>query len=143
MRLLASLPLTLIPFLIYNAVTFGSSEVSAAATWGQVMFSWQMVSGASFSLMMSDMLITGALLLLFVEILKATRIGAQALVDHIFSVLVFIAYLVEFLITASAATSLFFILMVISLIDVIAGFSISITGARRDVSFGHNGGPGY
>jgi hypothetical protein len=54
-----------------------------------------------------------------------------------FSVLVFVAYLVEFLVVQPAATSLFFILMAISLIDVIAGFSISITGARRDVSFGH------
>ncbi|MDN3721134.1 hypothetical protein QW131_22865 [Roseibium salinum] len=36
--------------------------------------------------------------------------------------LVFVAYLVEFLIVQQAATSLFFILMLISLIDVIAGF---------------------
>ena len=48
------------------------------------------------------------------------------------STLVFIAYLVEFLTVREAATSVFFILMCVTLVDVIAGFSITITGARRD-----------
>ncbi|NVK34307.1 MAG: hypothetical protein HWE23_07495 [Rhodobacteraceae bacterium] len=139
MRLIASLPLTLIPLIIYNLVTFAGSSGDAAATWSGVAWTVSMVSGANFSLLLSDILITGALLLLFAEILKATRIGTAALIDHIFSMLVFIAYLVEFLIVQSAATSLFFILMVISTIDVIAGFSITIAGARRDVAFDRDG----
>ena len=50
---------------------------------------------------------------------------------------VFMAYLIEFLVLRQAATSVFFILLAIALIDVAAGFSIAISGARRDVSFGH------
>ena len=63
--------------------------------------------------------------------LKATRTGVVALTDHIFSMVVFVVYLVEFLVVREAATSVFFILMAIALIDVIAGFSITISGARR------------
>lgn len=136
MRLFSAVPFTLFSFLIYNALalTVGTAN---PGFWSEPLITIDMVSGATFQLLVSDVLITVGLLFLFVEILKATRIGTTALLDHMFSVLVFVAYLVEFLVVQPAATSLFFILMAISLIDVIAGFSISITGARRDVSFGH------
>ncbi|WP_298817042.1 hypothetical protein [uncultured Roseibium sp.] len=138
MRLFSAIPFTLFSLLIYNGFAF---TVGAAnpGFWSQPIITIAMVSGATFQLLASDLLITIGLFFLFIEILKATRIGTTALLDHMFSVLVFVAYLVEFLVLQQAATSLFFILMAISLIDVIAGFSISITGARRDVSFGHNG----
>jgi len=35
-----------------------------------------------------------------------------------------------------AATQIFFILMLISLVDVIAGFTVSIKSASRDVAIG-------
>ncbi|PVB61140.1 hypothetical protein [Labrenzia sp. 011] len=136
MRLFSAIPFTLFSFLIYNALAF-TAGAADPGFWAQPVITIAMVSGTSFELLASDLLITGGLFFLFIEILKATRIGTTALLDHMFSVLVFVAYLVEFLVVQQAATSLFFILMAIALIDVIAGFSISITGARRDVSFGH------
>ena len=60
-----------------------------------------------------------ALVILFVEILKATRNGSGSLVNHMLSMLVFIAFLVEFLLVQDAATQVFFILMTVALIDVI------------------------
>jgi hypothetical protein len=50
--------------------------------------------------------------------------------------LVFIAFLVEFLLVQDAATQVFFIMMIIALIDVIGGFAVSIRSAGRDVSIG-------
>jgi hypothetical protein len=55
--------------------------------------------------------------------------------DHLFSTIVFIAFLVEFLIVPGASTSIFFLLMIMALIDVMAGFSVSIRSAGRDVSY--------
>ena len=80
-------------------------------------------------------LIVAALACLFVEIVKATRTSAPTIVDHAMSLAVFIAYLVEFLTVAGAATSVFFILMAIALIDVVGGFTITIRGARRDFGY--------
>lgn len=137
MRFILSLPLTLLPLIAYNVIALGGSG-APASVWGAEMFSVQMVSGAPFQLLLGDLLLTFALVLLFAEMLKATRTSTSALLDHILSMLVFVIYLVEFLIAAPAATSVFFILMVIALIDVIAGFSITISGARRDVAFGHD-----
>ena len=40
----------------------------------------------------------------------------------------------DFLLVGAASSSVFFLLMVMSLIDVVAGFSVSITSAGRDVT---------
>jgi hypothetical protein len=51
---------------------------------------------------------------------------------------VFILFLVEFLLVGAAASSLFFILMLMSLVDVVAGFTVSITAAGRDVTLANH-----
>lgn len=140
MPLIASIPLTVVPLIAYNVLAFVLFE-AGASPWTTPVMTIDLVSGASFSFLGGDLMILCALLLLFVELLKATRTGVSALTDHIFSTLVLIAYLVEFLTVRAAATSVFFILMCVSLVDVIAGFSITITGARRD--FGVSNGDHY
>lgn len=140
MKFLLSLPLTILPLIAYNVLVFANGEAPIGDTWDNILFEFGMVSGAQFAMVTGDVMITAALFLLFIEMLKATRTGVIALADHIFSMLVFVVYLVEFLAVRQAATSVFFILMAIALIDVIAGFSITISGARRDVSFAHGEG---
>jgi len=55
-------------------------------------------------------------------------------IDHLLSTFVFVAFLVEFLLVKGAAHSVFFILMVITLVDLLAGFSVTVRSAGRDVS---------
>ena len=57
------------------------------------------------------------------------------MIDHLLSTFVFVAFLVEFLLVPGAAHSVFFTLMLIALVDVLAGFSVSIRSAGRDVNF--------
>ena len=52
--------------------------------------------------------------------------------------LVFIICLVEFLLLANFQTSVFFILTVMCLLDVLAGVVVTIVSARRDFSVGDN-----
>jgi hypothetical protein len=81
----------------------------------------------------SDILLTVGLLLLFVEILKSTRTGNRAIMDHILSFVLFIVMLGEFMIIRAAATSTFFLLTVMAVVDVLAGFSVTIRAAQRDI----------
>ncbi|MDJ0930462.1 hypothetical protein [Breoghania sp.] len=83
-------------------------------------------------------MIAVGLFLLFFEILKATRVGRGwgSVIDHILSALVFVTYLVEFLVVRAGATSVFFILLLISLLDMIAGFTVATHSAQRDITFG-------
>jgi hypothetical protein len=85
---------------------------------------------------LGDLFIVVALFVLFLEILKATRSGSGGLINHMLSMLVFIVFLTELLLVQDAATQVFFILMTISLIDVVGGFAVSIRSADRDVSIG-------
>lgn len=48
----------------------------------------------------------------------------------------FIVCLVEFLLLPAFATSTFFLLALMVLLDVLAGFIVTIVAARRDVDFG-------
>ena len=95
-----------------------------------------MMSGGVFTMTLGDLLIVLALLLLFVEIVKSTRTSNASIIDHLLSTFVFVAFLVEFLLVQGAAHSVFFTLMVIALIDVLAGFSVSIRSAGRDLNMG-------
>jgi hypothetical protein len=58
----------------------------------------------------------------------------RSIIDHVLSLLVFIIFLVEFIMSTKATTSTFLLLTVISLVDVIAGFAITIRAAQRDIA---------
>lgn len=133
--MLASIPLLVVPFILYNIGLAGFLGAGAQADpWATELFSFRMMSGGVFSMTLGILMIIIALVLFFVEIVKSTRTSNASVLDHLLSTFVFVAYLVEFLLVQGAATSVFFILMLISLIDVLAGFSVSIRSAGRDVN---------
>ncbi|MBL4891197.1 MAG: hypothetical protein JKX91_05130 [Rhizobiaceae bacterium] len=134
--MLTNVPLMIVPFITYNIVALGLIGDTSSDPWQVVVLSVAMVSGATWSMTLGDLMITLGLLLLFFEIMKATRVGTDSIIDHLLSTFVLIAFLVEFLLVESAAHAVFFILMVITFVDVIAGFSVSIRSATRDVTLG-------
>jgi hypothetical protein len=136
MGMLTNVPLMIVPFIAYNLVALGLVGGGATDPWDSVVAQFGMISGAVWTMTLGDVMISLALFLLFFEILKATRVGADSIIDHLLSTFVFIAYLVEFLLVRNAANSVFFLLMAITFIDVIAGFSVSIRSATRDVAVG-------
>ncbi len=131
--MIAPVPLLVIPLILFNLGLiglFGSGDVYAGA-----LFTVSMVSGGQWTMTLGDLMVLIALVLLFFEILKSTRTSNASVIDHLLSAFVFVAFLVEFLLVRGASTSLFFTLMVIALIDLLAGFTVSIRSAGRDVSF--------
>jgi len=80
-----------------------------------------------------DALIVLSILLLAVEIIKSTRVGMRAIVDHMLAMVLFIAMLVEFLLVGRAGTSTFFLLTIITLVDVLVGFTVSVRSSQRQV----------
>ena len=130
--MLLGIPLLILPVIAFNILTFVTEIV-----WSSEVFGIDMVSGARWVMEVKDLFIVVALLLLFFEILKATRTGPGSILDHAASTLLFIVCLIEFLIVPKAATSVFFLMTVITLIDVIAGFSVTIRAARRDFAVDH------
>ena|SRR5215472_2548888 len=122
-------PLLLIPFAIYNMIVFLTPGVSWTATVTTV----HMMSGQDWVLTWEDMLIAFSIVLLWIELIKSTRIGMRSVMDHNLSMALFIAMLVEFLLVQRAGTSTFFLLMTISLVDVLAGFTVSVRRSTRQI----------
>jgi len=122
-------PLLLIPFAIYNIIAFLTPGVS----WTAAVSTVHMMSGQDWVLTWEDLLIAFSVLLLAVEIIKSTRIGMRAIIDHMLAMLLFIAMLVEFLLVDRAGTSTFFLLTMITLVDVVVGFTVSVRSSQRQV----------
>lgn len=121
-------PLLGIMVVVYAALA------AVGVNFATVLFDLPLPSGGIWNVTVSDLLLTLALFLLFIEILKSTRTGGNSVIDHSLSMIVFIVCLILFLVWSAAATSLFFLITVISLVDVVAGFSVTIRAARRDYS---------
>lgn len=140
-----SLPLIIFAFIFYNVVVLlgMTGDSSAEDILRSEIFSLPSLRAAPegtepahWTFTWGDLILFVAMLLLFVEILKATYTSTASLLDHGLSMLVFIACLVEFLMVDAAYTSVFFLVMVATLIDVVAGYTIGIRVARRDIGFG-------
>ena len=129
-------PLTIVPWIVFNIV----GTTSGSGLWSAVIFDLPMVSREVWAFTWSDLMVVIGVACLFGEVLKSTNTSTRAIVNHSLSMLVFIVYLVEFILVGFAAQSLFFILMVLALFDVLAGLAISITAARRDLAVGHGEG---
>ena len=81
-----------------------------------------------------DAFIIAGVFLLFIEIYKAATTGEYSMMETIISFFTSVAYLAIFLLWDSAHTVEFFILMLMSFLDAIGGFVISINAARKDIS---------
>lgn len=126
-------PLLLIPLIVYNVVVFAFMGGNPAG-WSGELFTVPMVSGIAWSLTSGDLLLVLALTCLFIEVVKSTQSGRSSVAEHMLSTLIFVVFLVEFLLIGGAGSSVFFLLMIMSIFDVVAGFTVSITSAGRDVT---------
>ncbi len=122
-------PLLLIPFAIYNIVAFLTPGVG----WTSPLTTVHMMSGRDWVLNLEDIIVALAIILLAVEITKATRIGLRTIIDHVLAMALFIAMLIEFLLVQQAGTSTFFLLTMISLVDVLVGFTVTVRTSQRQV----------
>ncbi len=117
-------PLLLVSFAIYNMIAFLTPGVS----WTAPVTTVHMISGQDWVLTWQDLLLAFSVFLLWVEIIKSTRLGTCSVMDHILAMALFIVMLVEFLLVPRAGTSAFFLLTVFALFDALAGFIVGTRG---------------
>ncbi len=125
------IPLMVIPLVVFNIIGF----IWGHDVWASQLISMTMVSGQQWTFSLGDLMIILGIGALFFEVLKSTGSTSRIITNHILSTVVFIVFLVEFIVVGIAAHSVFFILMVLALFDVVAGFTITIKTASRDISY--------
>lgn len=151
--ILGAFPLFIIPVGIYTMIALTTAGDPVLIEWGgqvltengsplmavlgQKFFSVPMLAGETeWVLTRGDSLLLLSIIILFAEILKATSTRAASIANHAFSMLVFIVCLMAFLLHPNFATSVFFIITIMALLDVLAGVVVTIISARRDFAVG-------
>lgn len=134
MFIIRSIPLFALIWLAYNGLTFFSELGSI----DKLLFSFELPSKVVWDITAGDVLIFVGILFLYVEIFKATRTTTGSILDHTLSMVVFVGMLLQFILSQKAGNSTFAAITLMALVDVVAGFTVTIISARRDFGFGGN-----
>jgi hypothetical protein len=129
--MLGTLPLMALVIIAYNVVVY-----LTGMTMETQITSVTLISGAMWTVTVGDAILFFGLMLLFLELISSTRTGASTIVNHGLSMLVLLIALVQFIVLPPFGTSVFFMLVLLAVFDVIAGFTVTITAARRDFTVG-------
>jgi hypothetical protein len=135
-KVLAATPLLLLPVAAYNllAVTltggFGSTAANLRLT--APLFELHTAPGGLWPVSIADLLLAASLVVMFVELLKSTYDRRIAIVNHALSIALFVGCLAEILLAAAFATSTFFLITLMVLLDVVAGFMLAYAASRRE-----------
>ncbi|HKT54354.1 MAG TPA: hypothetical protein VJP88_07865 [Caulobacteraceae bacterium] len=140
--MLAAFPLLALPVALYNLLMLtapgGVASAGAASRLTTPLMHLRMASHADWPITLSDVILAGSLLILFAELLKSAGSRGVAIVNHGLSLVLFVLCLVEFLLLPAFATSTFFLVSLMVVLDVLAGFIVTVIAARRDIDFHAN-----
>lgn len=136
MRALTVFPLMTVPVVVYNLLALTGQAFTSVTDMRLRLdtdfLNIPMASGVTWSITPGHALIALSLLCLFFELIKSTGTGRAAVMNHAFSLVLFVMCLVQFLLMPAFATSVFFLIGTMALLDVLAGFMVTIASARRD-----------
>lgn len=125
------------PFMVLAVVAYGVTVAAMGVPLSSEVLNFRLPSGTVFTLTMSELLLSISTVVLFFEIMNATSAKSSSILNHGLSLVVFIACGLIFLFVPGFGSGTFLIITLMSLVDVIAGYSISILTARRDMTFGN------
>jgi len=140
--MLRAFPLLFIMIVVYAVLTFGGGlfpHHDMHTFMDREILNIGLISGDRWSFHVGDFYIFVSLILLFVEVVRATRTTTNELVNHGLSMVTFVIALLLFITVKGFATSAFFIVTMMTLFDVIAGYTISVIAAEHDLGMGKAG----
>lgn len=132
------IPLLVFPLILYNFVVLtGIATPGNVGSWlASPIFTIGMFSGDAWGVSFGDVFMGLSLLLLFVEIVKSTRTDASSIINHGLSMLLAVVCIIQFITLQGFSNSVFFLLALMTILDVIAGFTVTIVAAKRDFGSG-------
>lgn len=133
-KLFVAVPLLVFPVILYVfvAIADGEAAVPIRHTLDAAIFNMPMISGGHWRFSVGDSILLVGLIMLFIEIIKSTNTKTFTLINHGLSMGIFVISLIMFMLFRGFDTSEFFLLITMMLLDVVAGFMVTIVAARRD-----------
>ena len=132
-KFISVIPLFLVVALIYVVMAYAGVDLKFSA---DPIFEMKLPSGEYWKPTWSGLIIMLGVIALYFEIVKSTTTGTTTIIEHGLSMVVFITCLMLYLLLPITGTSTFLIITLMSLLDVVAGFNITIASARRDFTMG-------
>jgi len=117
---LIAFPLLLIPFALYNMVLFLLS-----LPFTDTLFSIPLIEGRRLPVTTGELLLAIAILLIYVEAIKASRVR-KAITDHVLSFILFAAMVAELVLVPQATTPTLLLLAVLGFADLLIGLSVTV-----------------
>lgn len=134
MRWILSIPLFAYMLIAANLVMLtGPADQSMLNI---IVHEMMLPSDRQIVLTVSDIFIIATFFILYIEVFKATRVSTGTQIEHALSLVVFIVALWQFLTYPRLGNVTFLIIMLAALMDVIIGFTVTISTAKRDLSLG-------
>lgn len=126
------IPLLLFPMLLYAAVAMTMDPQTVQASLNEPFFSAMLPSGAMFVVTRGYGFVILAAALLFIEVIKSTSATRSALIENGLAFVLFTISFILFLLNPSFGTIEFALIMIMMLIDFMAGFVVMAITSRRD-----------
>jgi hypothetical protein len=124
---LIAFPLLLIPFALFNMIAFLLN-----LPFTDTLFSIPLIEGRRLAVTTSDVLLAIAILLIYVEAIKASRVR-KAVMDHVLSFILFAAMVAELVLVPRATTPTLLLLAVLGLADVLIGLSVATRPKQQEI----------
>ncbi len=133
--MLAVTPLMMAPVMIYNLLALtlpgGLRSPAAHASLTRPLLRLATAGGGVWPVSAGDLLLAAALAFLFMELVKSTASRRMAMINYALSLLLFAVCLAEMLLAPACATSTFFLISLMVLLDVLAGFTARVGANQR------------
>lgn len=134
-------PLLTISYVVFLALTLiGVSGAGGVPWYEATIVELPLYSADRWAVRGGDIFLVVSMGLLFVELIRATKTGAESITNHLLSFVLFIAVLLTFILAPGFGNSVFFIFVTMTLLDPMAGFVVTTVTARRDLSVGDKAG---
>ena len=135
MRILRFIPILVIPILIYALLLATSGGQMPSRLSGQV-FALTMASGDSWRMTTGSLLLALSILCLFFEVLRSSRPTNAAIGENMSTAILLIVCLILFLLARGFATSEFFLIVLMLLIDFLTDSAVMLFTAKRSIGIG-------
>ncbi|MDX2234648.1 MAG: hypothetical protein NW200_09125 [Hyphomonadaceae bacterium] len=127
-------PLLIVPALLYALIAIPSGD-NASAAMASEAFTMPLPSAAAWTVTWGHLIVILSVVILFLEILKSTTPSAAQMLDNGLAVGVFIVTFILWLLVRPFGTSEFFVIVLMSLLDFLAGSVIMTRISQRTVQY--------
>ena len=128
-KTLSIVPTMLLPAILYGLITPFTSTSKPIAVWN-------LSSGDMTTLTVGQIILLIAIICLGVEVIKATRMSAWGMADHVASLALLLVMAILYLTVFGYGNGTWFLLCAMQTMDVAIGVIVSVSVARRDFGGG-------